>query len=149
MLHSNSFVSKTLTTSYNNAVLTLSEFQRKSLLKKRSEFNFGLKLSLTKFDKTLHGNIFFSFSQFTYTHTLERFCHYFHIQKIRVTKNNNIPVGIYIFKVNNRNTRARCEICSKLAVKTPERRSSVLLLPYIILAKIIHTSFVPYFLFLR
>ena len=25
-------------------------------------------------------------------------------------------------KVNNRNTRARSEICSKLAIKTPERR---------------------------
>ena len=25
-------------------------------------------------------------------------------------------------KVNNRNTRARCEICSKLTIKTPERR---------------------------
>ena len=27
-----------------------------------------------------------------------------------------------MFKVNNRNTRARCEICSKLTIKTPERR---------------------------
>ena len=26
-----------------------------------------------------------------------------------------------MFKVNNRNTRTRCEICSKLAIKTPER----------------------------
>ena len=32
------------------------------------------------------------------------------------------PAGNYMFKVNNRNTRARCEICSKLAIKTPERR---------------------------
>ena len=32
------------------------------------------------------------------------------------------PAGNYIFKVNNRNTRTRCEICSKLTVKTPERR---------------------------
>ena len=31
------------------------------------------------------------------------------------------PVGIYLLKVNNRNTRARCEICSKLTIKTPER----------------------------
>ena len=31
-------------------------------------------------------------------------------------------VGIYMFKVNNRNTRTRCEICSKLKIKTPERR---------------------------
>ena len=26
-----------------------------------------------------------------------------------------------MFKVNNRNTKARCEICSKLTIKTPER----------------------------
>ena len=26
-----------------------------------------------------------------------------------------------MFKVNNRNTRTRCEICSKLSIKTPER----------------------------
>ena len=29
---------------------------------------------------------------------------------------------IYIFKVNNKNTRARLEICSQLPIKTPERR---------------------------
>ena len=28
------------------------------------------------------------------------------------------PVGIYMLKVNNRNTRTRCEICSKLTIKT-------------------------------
>ena len=33
-----------------------------------------------------------------------------------------IPAGNYMFKVNNRNTRTRCEICSKLTIKTPERR---------------------------
>ena len=27
-----------------------------------------------------------------------------------------------MFKVNNRNTRTRCKICSKLTIKTPERR---------------------------
>ena len=32
------------------------------------------------------------------------------------------PANIHLFKVNNRNTRTRCEICSKLAIKTPERR---------------------------
>ena len=32
------------------------------------------------------------------------------------------PAGNYMFKVNNRNTRTRCEICSKLAIKKPERR---------------------------
>ena len=31
-----------------------------------------------------------------------------------------IPMGIHLLKVNNRNTRTRCEICSKLTIKTPE-----------------------------
>ena len=32
------------------------------------------------------------------------------------------PAINYIFKFNNRNTRTRCEICSKLTIKTLERR---------------------------
>ena len=32
------------------------------------------------------------------------------------------PANIYLFKVNNRNTRKTCEMCSKLTMKTPERR---------------------------
>ena len=31
------------------------------------------------------------------------------------------PAGIYLLKVNNRNTRTRCKTCSKLTIKTPER----------------------------
>ena len=31
------------------------------------------------------------------------------------------PVSIYLLKVNKRNTRTRCEICSKLTIKMPER----------------------------
>ena len=31
-------------------------------------------------------------------------------------------VAIYLLKVNNRNTRTRCKICSKLTIKLPERR---------------------------
>ena len=34
------------------------------------------------------------------------------------------PAKIYLFKVNNRNTIRRCEICSKLTIKTPEERQS-------------------------
>ena len=33
-----------------------------------------------------------------------------------------VSVGIYLLKVNNRNTRTRCEICAKLTIKIPERR---------------------------
>ena len=36
---------------------------------------------------------------------------------VRGLKYSN-PVGIYLLKVNNRNTRTRCEIFSKLTIKT-------------------------------
>ena len=39
----------------------------------------------------------------------------------RLFAKNFIPVGIYLFKVNYGNTRTMCEICLKLAIKTPER----------------------------
>ena len=35
---------------------------------------------------------------------------------------NHDPAGNNMFKVNNRNTRTRCGICSKLTIKIPERR---------------------------
>ena len=31
-----------------------------------------------------------------------------------------IPANKYMLKVNNRKTRKRCEICSKLSLKTPD-----------------------------
>ena len=34
----------------------------------------------------------------------------------------HFPAGTSMFKVNNRNTTARCGVCSKLTIKTPERR---------------------------
>ena len=47
---------------------------------------------------------------------------------------NDISAGIYLLKVNNRNTSRRCEICSKLTIKTPERgqwrRSGVLIVSF-------------------
>ena len=36
----------------------------------------------------------------------------------------DVPAGIYLLKVNNRNTRTRCEICSKLTIKMIKRRYS-------------------------
>ena len=39
-----------------------------------------------------------------------------------VLKVNNNPAGIYFIKVNDRNTRKMYVICSKLKIKTPERR---------------------------
>ena len=37
-------------------------------------------------------------------------------------RENSIPIGNYMFKVNNRNTRTSCEMCLKFIIKTPERR---------------------------
>ena len=37
------------------------------------------------------------------------------------------PVGIYLFKVNNKITRKRREKCPRLTKKAPERRSGVFL----------------------
>ena len=44
-----------------------------------------------------------------------------HTTGIRIT----YPAGNYMFKVNNKNTRTRCEICSKLTTKIPERRQGI------------------------
>ena len=35
------------------------------------------------------------------------------------TSISTISANIYLLKVKNRNTRKRCEICSKLTIKTP------------------------------
>ena len=37
---------------------------------------------------------------------------------------NRNPANIHLFKFSNRNSRERCEICSKLTIKTPEERHS-------------------------
>ena len=42
-------------------------------------------------------------------------------KRISISREYAAPVSIYLFKVSNRNTRKRCEICSKLTIKTPER----------------------------
>ena len=42
------------------------------------------------------------------------------------TKYDKYPAGNYMFKVNNKNTRIGCEICSKLTLNTPERRQLAL-----------------------
>ena len=50
--------------------------------------------------------------------TLQKFSTYF---KNLYFKFKKIPTNINLFKVNNKNTRKRCEICSKLTIETPER----------------------------
>ena len=67
--------------------------------------------------------------QFTGRHPRE--CHHDKIQYgvntcyhryVRSKEQAENPAGIYLLKVNNRNTRTRREICSKLTIKKPERR---------------------------
>ena len=41
---------------------------------------------------------------------------------LRASSRRAYPAGIYLLKVNNRNTRTRFEKCSKLTIKTPQRR---------------------------
>ena len=43
-------------------------------------------------------------------------------------RNVNFPANIHFFKVNNRSTRKRCEICSKLTLKHQNDISDVVLL---------------------
>ena len=38
---------------------------------------------------------------------------------------NTLLVSINMLKFNKKDTRTRCEICSKLTIKTPERRQFV------------------------
>ena len=54
------------------------------------------------------------------------------------------PANAYSVKVSNRNTGKRCEICSKLTIKTPERRQ---LHSGVFIAKFEHSSH-PFLLFL-
>ena len=49
------------------------------------------------------------------------------------------PADIYLLKVNNRNSRTRCEICSKLAIKIPEH--GVVLVFLLLTLNIFHTLF--------
>ena len=49
-----------------------------------------------------------------------------------------IPANIYLLKVNIRNTRKTCEICSKLTMKKPERRH--LLRSDVFIVNVEHTS---------
>ena len=46
----------------------------------------------------------------------------FNIGKVQFKLFKIDPVNIYLFKVNSRNSRRRCEIFSKLTMKAPARR---------------------------
>ena len=69
---------------------------------------FGVRLSLR----------FLRFSTFSRNNKIT-------ISRFFGTLTPTTQLGFYLFKVNDRdikNTRARCEICLKITVRTPERR---------------------------
>ena len=45
----------------------------------------------------------------------------FHSAPLQLPGKGLDPADYYMFKVNNKDTRARCTICSELTIKTPER----------------------------
>ena len=52
-------------------------------------------------------------------------CHYHYFEQIftvTVYCSKGFPANIFLFKINNGNTRTICEICSTLTMKTPEQR---------------------------
>ena len=44
-----------------------------------------------------------------------------HLKPIPFHIETNYLANIYLLKLNNGNSRKRCEICSRLLIKTPER----------------------------
>ena len=53
--------------------------------------------------------------------SVQKFCSNKCFYKNKQVRSQFLP-NIYLFKVNNRNTRKRCEICLKLTIEIPERR---------------------------
>ena len=51
----------------------------------------------------------------------QKMCHLLS-EKSLINASTSNPANIYLFQVNNRNTKKRCEICTKLTIKAPERR---------------------------
>ena len=43
-----------------------------------------------------------------------------YVVEIEYIYSGKSPASNYMFKVNNKDTRTRCEICSKLTIKTPK-----------------------------
>ena len=54
-------------------------------------------------------------------------------------RSSPIPGGKYLFKVNNRNTRTKCEICLKLTAKPPENVIEVFQVSLLLILVSFHT----------
>ena len=57
------------------------------------------------------------------------------------SSSNVYPAGIYLLKVNNRNSRTKCEICSKVNNKDTRTTPIVVLVPLLLILNKFHTLF--------
>ena len=96
----------------------ISAFKRNKMLQleiiKRSNITF----KIIKLNDLVVG---ISFRFFLYISILHCFIDYLIICVLKKTMKIELSPS-YLFKINNRNTRKGWEICSKLTLKTPERR---------------------------
>ena len=93
-------------------------FSEKLLLKPLSTifYSFQKKVFQTLWKILFISSIkLFSFARYAFSSNFFPFFPHF---------SDSNPAGNYMFKVNNRNTRTTCEICSKLTIKTQERRQA-------------------------
>ena len=64
-----------------------------------------------------------------------------------IVRDGFISAGIYLLKVNNKNTRTRFEICSKLIIKINDTNGAILV-SLLLTLNIFYTYFAPVFLLL-
>ena len=95
----------------------LEEWYFKVIQQKHELFDFVLKLILTLSHGKAAVDRSFSISKNILAQSIK-------LETIVARKiiKDHIPVGSYMFKGNNRNTITKCDICSELTIKTPERR---------------------------
>ena len=68
-------------------------------------------------EKTLRSLIFVCFN---IGNSVVTICIHIVVLKNAYSENASNLAGMYLLKVNNRNTKTKCEIYSKLTIKTPE-----------------------------
>ena len=69
-------------------------------------------------------------------------CSYCGTRHYQQELSNLPPLGIYLLKVNNRNTRIRCEICSRVNnIRTRKTSNDVLLVSLLLMLSRLHILF--------
>ena len=102
------------------------KFSVKDFFSKCDQIRNSLQIWSHLLKKSLMENfIFYAVSKVTEpAHNYTRSQAHFQVFSCRSLEifQSSYPANIYLFKVNNRNTRKRYEISSKLIIKAPERR---------------------------